>query len=160
LLRSVSGVWANNTQRYWLFALVGYSINMLAVPALALADNWAAAAALIAIERAGRALRKPAVETMMSFSAETIGRGWVFGLHTALDQAGATLGPLVVSLVMYLRGDYRSSFATLLISAVLCLVTLTLSRLLYPSPQAFARTGDSQEHTKKLSKPYWIYVAA
>lgn len=34
-LRSASGYFADKTHRYWTVAIVGYAINMLAVPALA-----------------------------------------------------------------------------------------------------------------------------
>src|SRR6266513_3968310 len=50
-LRSVAGYFADKTRRYWLIVFVGYVINMLAVPALALTDNWPIAAALIVAER-------------------------------------------------------------------------------------------------------------
>src|SRR5881296_2887573 len=50
-LRSISGYLADKTQKYWVAALSGYAINMLAVPALALAGNWPVAAALIVAER-------------------------------------------------------------------------------------------------------------
>ena len=56
-LRSAAGYFADKTQRYWLIVFVGYVINMLAVPALALSGNWPIAAALIITERTGRALR-------------------------------------------------------------------------------------------------------
>ena len=39
-LRSVSGYFADKTHRYWAVTFFGYTINMLAVPALALAGNW------------------------------------------------------------------------------------------------------------------------
>jgi hypothetical protein len=65
-LRSVAGYFADKTQRYWLIVFVGYVINMLAVPALALSGNWPIAAALIVAERTGRALRKPVVDAMIS----------------------------------------------------------------------------------------------
>ena len=51
-LRSVSGLIADKTHKYWIVAFVGYAVNMLAVPALALAGNWPVAAALIIAERA------------------------------------------------------------------------------------------------------------
>src|SRR5436190_16091235 len=63
-LRSVSGYLADRTGRYWLITFVGYAINLLAVPAMALTGNWWAAAALILAERIGRAIRKPTVEAM------------------------------------------------------------------------------------------------
>ena len=60
-LRSVSGYFADKTRRYWVVAFLGYAINMLAVPALALAGNWPMAAVLMVAERTGRAIRRPAI---------------------------------------------------------------------------------------------------
>ena len=133
-LRSVSGYLADKTHKYWLVIFMGYIVNMLAVPALALAGNWPLAAMLMILERTGRAIRKPVVESMLSYAGKSIGHGWVFGLNEALDQTGATIGPLVTALVLYLRGGYRHAFAVLLISALLCLGTLVITRLLYPRP--------------------------
>src|ERR1700736_2983508 len=56
-LRSVSGVISDKTGKYWIVTIVGYCINLLAVPALALAGNWPLAAGLIIAERTGRAIR-------------------------------------------------------------------------------------------------------
>ena len=64
-LRSISGYFADKTHRYWLFAFTGYAINLLAVPALALAGQWPLAAGLVITERTGRGIRKPAVEAML-----------------------------------------------------------------------------------------------
>src|SRR3982750_4470273 len=57
-LRSVSGWIADRTGRYWPVTFVGYTINLLAVPAMALAPNWQTAAALVLAERIGRGIRK------------------------------------------------------------------------------------------------------
>ena len=72
-LRSVSGYIADKTGKYWTSTFVGYVVNLLAVPALALARNWPAAAVLIVMERTGRAIRKPAVETMLSYTTKELG---------------------------------------------------------------------------------------
>ena len=127
-LRWVSGVLADRTRRYWAITLAGYAINLLAVPALALAGTWQAAAAFIILERTGKALRTPARDAMLART------GWVFGLHEALDQTGATLGPLIVAGVLALRGDYRLAFAWLLVPALLALSLLVLARLRFPRP--------------------------
>lgn len=57
-LRSVSRYFADKTLRYWAVAIVGYAVNMLPIPALALAGNWPLASALIVAERTGRAIRR------------------------------------------------------------------------------------------------------
>src|SRR5579864_5315462 len=70
VLRSASGFIADKTGKYWIITIAGYVINMLAVPALALAGNWPLAAGLIVTERTGRAIRKPATEAMLSFAGK------------------------------------------------------------------------------------------
>src|SRR2546429_4313557 len=103
-LRSVSGYFADKSHRHWAFAFVGYTVNLLAVPGLALATRWPLAATLVVAERTGRGIRKPTVEAMLSYAGKSIGAGWVFGLNEALDQAGATVGPLLMALILYLNG--------------------------------------------------------
>jgi predicted MFS family arabinose efflux permease len=159
-LRSVSGYFADKTHRYWLVAFIGYAINMLAVPALALAGDWQVAAVLIIAERTGRAIRRPTVQTMISFAGKEIGQGWVFGLNEALDQGGATIGPLIVALVLYLKGGYQYGFAVLLFSALLCLGTLVVARILYPRPHELERKSGHFLKPKGFAKAYWLYVAA
>ena len=159
-LRSVSGYLADKSSKYWIVTFVGYLINMLAVPALALAGNWPLAAALIVTERAGRAIRRPAVEAMLSYAGKSIGRGWVFGLNEALDQGGATVGPLITALVLYLHGSYQNAFAVLLISALLCLGTLIIARVFHPRPHELEEKPARSLLTKKFSKRYWLYLIA
>jgi hypothetical protein len=116
-LRSVSGYVSDKTGRYWLITFVGYSVNLLAVPAMALAGSWPVAAGLVLAERVGRAIRKPTVESMLSYTTGSLGRGWVYAVNSALDETGATLGPLLIALVLFLKGNYRIGYALLLISA-------------------------------------------
>jgi predicted MFS family arabinose efflux permease len=158
-LRSISGFFADRTHKYWTIAFVGYFINMLAVPALALAGNWPFAAALIIAERTGRAIRKPSVEAMISYAGKEIGHGWVFGLNEAMDQGGATVGPLIVALVLYLKGGYRYGFAVLLLSALLCLGTLVVARILFPKPHEMEGNSPKPLTTKGFPKAYWLYLA-
>src|ERR1700747_225595 len=55
-LRSGSGYLADKSHRHWAFAFLGYTINMLAVPALALATRWPLASVLVVSERVGRGI--------------------------------------------------------------------------------------------------------
>ena len=136
LLRLFTGVLADKTQRYWTITIAGYAINLLAVPALALAGNWPVAAGLVILERSGKALRTPARDAMLSYAAKDMGgAGWAFGLHEALDSTGAVLGPLIAALVLFLHGGYRHAFAWLLLPAIGALATLAIARWKFPQPQ-------------------------
>jgi predicted MFS family arabinose efflux permease len=159
-LRSISGYLADKSHRHWAFAFLGYAVNMFAVPALALAGRWPLAASLVVAERAGRGIRKPTVEAMLSYAGRSIGAGWVFGLNEALDQAGATIGPLLMALILYLHGGYRTGFGVLLIPALLCLATLVLARLLHPRPHELEEGAGHTFATTNLTQTYWIYLAA
>jgi predicted MFS family arabinose efflux permease len=159
-LRSIFGYFADKTHRYWAFAFLGYAVNMLAVPALALAGNWPLAAALVVTERTGRAIRRPSMEAMLSHAGKTIGHGWVFGLNEALDQTGATLGPLITAFVLYRHGTYQHAFAVLLVSALCCLATLTVARLLYPRPHELHEDSEPLPTSTRFPKSYWLYMLA
>ena len=159
-LRSVSGYFADKSHRHWTFAFVGYAINMLAVPTLALTTRWPLASSLVVSERIGRGIRKPTVEAMLSYAGRSIGAGWVFGLNEALDQAGATVGPLLMALILYLNGGFRTGFAVLLIPALICLAILVAARLLHPRPHELEEGAGHAFETTNLTRAYWIYLAA
>ena len=159
-LRSISGYFADKTHKYWAVTFIGYAINMFAVPALALAGNWPLAAALVVAERTGRAIRRPAVESMLSHAGKSIGHGWVFGLNEAMDQTGATLGPLITAWVLYRHGGYHHAFAVLLVSALLCLAVLCVAWFLYCRPHELEDSPPVRSSSKGFSTSYWLYLAA
>ncbi|MBV9275986.1 MAG: MFS transporter, partial [Verrucomicrobia bacterium] len=156
--RLVSGRWADRTGNFWPIAIFGYFVQLLAVPALALANNWPTAAALIILERFGRATRNPPRDAMLSHAGSEIGFGWAFGLHEALDQFGALFGPLLVASILALHGSYRLAFATLLIPTVICLSLLLIARHFYPRPRDLeVKTGNIR--SEGLPSAFWIYLA-
>jgi MFS family permease len=156
--RLVSGRWADRTGNFWPIAIFGYFVQLLAVPALALANNWPTAAALIILERFGRAMRNPPRDAMLSHAGSEIGFGWAFGVHEAMDQFGALFGPLMVAGVLAWRGSYHLAFAALLIPTVICLSLVLTARHFYPRPHDLeVKTGDVK--TKGLPRVFWIYLA-
>jgi MFS family permease len=157
--RLISGYISDRSGKYWLITGVGYAINLLAVPLLALAGNWPLAASLMILERFGKAIRNPAKDAMLSYATQETGRGWGFGLHEAMDQIGAIMGPLIVSLILYFHGSYEMSFAILLIPALCALSVLAGARLLYPRPQDLEIENPDLK-PKGLTTNYWLYIAA
>lgn len=158
-LRFVSGYIADRTKKYWLITILGYTVNLLAVPLLALAGRWEVAAALMISERIGKAIRTPSRDAMLSHATKDIGRGWGFGIHEAMDQIGAMAGPLIVAAVLYVKGGYKTSFGILLIPAILALLTLLVARRLYPKPRDLEQKTVLLE-TKGFPRVFWIYLAA
>lgn len=158
-LRLWSGRLADRTRQYWVITFVGYAINLLAVPLLALAGTWPAAACLLILERTGKALRTPARDAMLSYATKTTGRGWGFGLHEALDQIGATTGPLIVTAVLLHDRNYRRAFAILLIPALAALITLAFAWRQFPQPRDLESTT-TELSTEGFPRRYWIYLIA
>lgn len=159
-LRSVSGYVADRTGRYWPITFAGYAVNLLAVPAMALSGSWYAAGALILAERVGRAMRKPTVEAMLSYSTGKHGRGWVYAVNTALDETGAMLGPLLMAAVLYTGADFRAGYRWLLASSLLALVALTVARLWFPLPSRLQEGGPATATARGFTRAYWLYMAA
>jgi MFS family permease len=158
-LRLVSGYFADKTRKYWTIVFLGYGLNLLAVPLLALAGNWEIAAILMVAERMGKAIRTPARDVMLACASDSIGRGWGFGLHEALDQIGAVCGPLVVAAVFYSRGTYQAGFAVLLIPAIVALSVLFMAYRLYPRPHDL-ESASVKLQSKGFPRSFWLYLTA
>lgn len=157
-LRLFSGRLSEKTGKFWPITLFGYILQMTCVPLLATAATWPVAAMLIVGERIGKAIRNPPRDVMLSHAAKQMGYGWGFGLHEALDQLGALVGPLVAAYVLASRGRYNLAFAVLLIPASITVVLIVLARFIYPRPQ------DLESHTPEIDASglphvYWIYFA-
>ncbi|HWB51335.1 MAG TPA: MFS transporter [Stellaceae bacterium] len=158
-LRLVSGRLADTTGRFWPITIVGYCVQMAAVPALALAGNWPAAAALIVLERVGKAIRNPPRDVMLSHAGKRIGGyGWAFGLHEAMDQSGAMVGPLLVAAVLAYGGEFREAFAVLLVPALINIALVLLARSLYPRPQDLESSPPDMSGSG-FPRLYWTYLA-
>jgi MFS family permease len=158
-VRLVSGIVSDRTGRYWAVTIIGYVLNLFAVPLLAVAGSWQIAVVLIIAERMGRAIRSPARDAMLSHASSQTGLGWGFGLHEALDQTGAVLGPLIVGAVLYAGTGYGEAFGYLLIPALLSITVLLAAGILFPRPRDFDLAPPPLEATG-LSRVFWIYLVA
>lgn len=159
-LRFVSGYVTDRTKKYWAILITGYVLNLFSVPLLAFAGYWQIAVILMITERVGKAIRTPARDAMLSFGTQKIGRGWGYGLHEAMDQIGATIGPLLVSSVLFYKNqDYSVAFGILAIPAMIAVSILLFSKYLYPDPDKLEIKVTSVV-SKGFPKRYWIYLIA
>ena len=158
-LRLASGHLADRTKAYWLLTFIGYGL-LLSIPLLAFTGHWQLAAVLIILERIGKAIRSPARDTMLSYGAKEVGRGWGFAVHEALDQIGAVTGPIFFSLVFFFHGGYGEGFTLLWIPASLTMVVLAIARKKVPLPQRLEPPEEAgrQDIQGKLPRVFWLYT--
>jgi MFS family permease len=155
VVRLASGVTVDRTRGYWPIAIFGYVVNMLAVPALALAGSWPVATALVVAERFGKGVRVPPRAAMLASAASRLGAGWAFGVHEAMDQTGALLGPLAVALILFIGGTYQVAFAALAVPAFASLAVLSVARRRFPHPE---RTGEEQRGAVTDRRGFILYT--
>jgi MFS family permease len=159
VLRLFSGRMADATRQYWTIAIIGYVIQMTSVPALALTHSWPVAAILIVLERVGKAIRNPSRDAMLSHAGKQLGGyGWAFGLHEALDQSGAMVGPLVVAAVLAWQGSFRLAFAILVLPAAINICLILLARVRYPAPRDI-EVESHRSSDDRLPFVFWVYLS-
>ncbi len=134
-LRFFAGYAADRTRDYWALTIGGYLLTVVSVPLLGLATSVQLALALVIGERLGKAVRTPAKDTILSYATYELGRGYGFGLHEALDQIGAVVGPLILAAILALHeNDYRLAFGVLAVPGALTLAVLFWTRRRFPEP--------------------------
>jgi MFS family permease len=158
-LRFVSGRISERTREFWPITFFGYIVQMAAVPMLAFARNWQMAALLILMERIGKAIRNPPRDVMLSHATKEMGFGWGFGIHEALDQSGALVGPLLVAFILAHRGYYKLAFGTLFVPAIMTVLLLSVARFLYPRPEDLETNAKSLQGAR-LPRSFWTYLIA
>ena len=165
-MRYLFGKLTDKTRQYWLVTVIGYMLDVMAVPALALVGEhgWIWACLLLLIQRMGKAIKKPAKDTIMSFAASQEGAGKSFGIQELLDQIGAFLGPVLLYLVMLFRtnGDvfqtYSFCFAVLAIPGAITLILLLFTWRKFPDPERFE--PEPEEHVPfRMKKSFVLYIA-
>ena len=165
-MRYLFGRITDRTRSYWPMVILGYVLDIIAVPALALVGEhgWIAACLLLVVQRMGKAIKKPAKDTIMSFAASQEGAGRSFGLQELLDQIGAFLGPVLLWLVMLGRTGaspirtYSLCFAVLAIPGGITLLLLLYTRSRFPNPEQFE--PEPKEYIPfRMKKSFILYIA-
>ncbi|MGW2916513.1 MFS transporter [Streptomyces angustmyceticus] len=108
-------------------AAVGYGLSALCKPLLLLVHSLPLIGAVLAVDRTGKGLRTAPRDAMISLAAEPAVRGRAFGVHRAMDTAGALCGPLVAFVLLRAAAEgYDAVFLASFCVAVLGVVVLLL----------------------------------
>jgi len=163
-LRLVAGSLSDKSGKHWIFMFLGYGM-LLVVPLMGFSMNWNILFALILMERIGKALRSPAKDTILSCVAEKeAGVGFAFGLQEALDQIGAFIGPLILTMFFYFSGkngitQYQLGYKSLFIPFAILMLFLIYAYGKIKRENLIPTGIKKDFHTERLKPIFWIYTA-
>jgi MFS family permease len=161
--RLYSGPAADRSGRYWRWMVYGYAMTAVAVPLMALAPALGAAgltfgAAMVLLERTGKAVRSPAKSLLLAVAARKVGRGRGFGVHKALDQTGALVGPLLVAAVIALTAHQWAGLLVLAVPGGVALAVLAWMHGHVGDPEHEPLAPDQDLET--LPRVFYVYAVA
>jgi len=160
LLKLLSGVIVDRSRRTRPWIVFGYGLAGLGRPLTALVGSWPWLLAVRFTDRVGKGLRTSPRDTLLAASVDPEHRGLAFGLHRAMDNAGALIGPLVASLLLACGMGLKEIFLWSALPAVLC---LGLTLFLKEAPEARLRPARSFDWRLRdlspLFKRYLVVVA-
>ncbi len=178
LLKIVAGRLAGRVAWRRPLILGGYGLSAAAKPLLALAGAWPLVLALVFLDRIGKGLRGSPRDALLADATPPAYRGKAFGLHRALDTAGAALGPLLTVLILARNGQtlqdllpdpaiLRRVFAWSAPAGAAAVLVLLLFLRPGPAASAAARTpapatdagGAGRAPARPLGAPFWRFTA-
>lgn len=129
LLRVFSGAWSDRIQQRKPIAILGYSFSSLGKILLYLSSSWQLVLAGRLGDRFGKGIRTAPRDALIADSTPADKRGNAFGLHRALDSAGASLG-VIIAYVLFVaqKDDFSFVFLVSLIPAILGVLALFFVR--------------------------------
>jgi len=125
LIKAFSGYWSDRIGRNKPFMLIGYGLSALIMPVYALVVSPLQVLVFRFIERVGKGIRTAPRDSLVAGSVNGNEVGRSFGLHKAMDNSGAILGPLLAFLLLLFHpGDFRLIFLLAGIPGVLGMFVL------------------------------------
>jgi len=124
LLKLFSGIVVDRTRRSKPWIVAGYALAGFSRPLIAFAASWPWVLVLRFSDRIGKGLRSSPRDALLASSVDPSRRGLVFGVHRAMDNAGAVVGPLVAAALLAAHVPMRQIFMWSIVPA---LATLGLS---------------------------------
>ena len=158
-MRLVSGPLADRSHAYWLFIFLGYGL-ILAIPMMGLTNSIWLVAALVIVERLGKALRSPSRDAVVSVVSKGMGSGKAFGLHEFIDQIGAIAGPAFLGFMMiWTVNNFSVSLQSLFPFYLLMMAVLYLTyRRIRGTVEEIRRQTTATD--EKISRGFWLYSGA
>ncbi|MDE2441525.1 MAG: MFS transporter [Betaproteobacteria bacterium] len=128
LLKLFSGIVVDRTRRSKPWIVFGYALAGFARPLIAFVTSWPGLLCIRFADRIGKGLRSSPRDALLAASVPASQRGLAFGLHRAMDNGGAVVGPLVASALLAGGMPLRDVFLWSLVPAIVCLLLATAIR--------------------------------
>jgi MFS family permease len=125
VVQLISGFMTDRSQRYKEMAGLGYLASAVCRIGLLMTTAWTGIAAVLTLDRLGKGIRTAPRDALISLSTPREALGTAFGVHRALDAAGAMLGPIIAFVVLaWIPGGFDVVFVASLSAAVIGLAFL------------------------------------
>jgi MFS family permease len=158
LLKLASGWLSDRWDRRKPLVVAGYTLSSLARPLVAVASApWHVLAIRVA-DRVGKGTRGAPRDAWLAEVTPPGVRGRAYGFHRAMDHAGAVVGPLVASALLWLGLELRGVFALAAVPALLSVVVLIAGTREAPRERAVT-TDAGAASREKLPSAFRRYLA-
>lgn len=146
LLKYVAGARSDRVGHKKGLVLFGYSLATVVRPLLALASSPWHVLAIRTTDRVGKGVRSAPRDALIAGAVDAKDSGRAFGFHQAMDHAGAVVGPLLATVLLFFGVSVRTVFALTLIPGLLAVASIFVVK--EPPPPAPAAAQE-----KKVSGP-------
>ena len=161
LVRVAGGFAADRTRRHKEVAVVGYGLSAFARLGLLFVNSVQALSAIVFVDRTGKGIRTAPRDALISLSTDRDSLGVAFGVHRALDTAGAMIGPLLAFGLLWLNpGDFDAIFVVSFCAGLVGLSLLVLFVQNRPVPVADAAHVSLRGAVRLLGRRRFATLAA
>ncbi len=142
IVRLIAGYMADRSRKHKEIAFAGYAFSAISRIGLLLVGNvWTLLASVVLVDRLGKGIRTAPRDAMISLSTEREKLATAFGVHRAMDTAGAMMGPMIAFLILTLWSDaYDTVF---IVSFCFALIGVAVIGLFVQNPNPVP-TADAQ----------------
>lgn len=161
LLKLATGWWSDRVRRRKPFIVAGYFIAAVVRPFVGMAQSASVVLGIRLADRVGKGIRTAPRDALLADSSEAAMRGRAFGFHSAMDNAGAVLGPLIAfALLRYFDVSLRTVFWLTAIPGTLALIVLVVAVREVERSRGAPDNGSAPDLSSpgRLGRRFWAYM--
>ena len=161
ILKGLSGWYSDRIRNRKRFIFAGYTLSAVAKPLIAVASSWLFVLIARFLDRFGKGVRGSARDALIADVTPKEQRGRAFGLHRAMDTAGALIGVVISYVILQSMSD--SGNQQILLRNLYWLAffpaILGVGFIFFVRESKAENAVKSTHRGKKFGKQYWLIVA-